>query len=630
MRMARFGSVLLTLLAFAVSAAPAAAQSGPPVQYRVTIPEPEHHWLQVEATFEGLGAMPLRARMSRSSPGRYAVHEFAKNVFRVEAWDGTGRPLTITRPDVDEWRVEAHGGTVRLVYRIFGDQADGTYMAVDTTHAHLNMPATFMWAVGLDTRPISIAFTPPPGSGWTVGTQLMPTADPFVFTAPNLQYFLDSPTEIARLLESTFEVADGGRQARFRLVAHADATQADLDALARLVERLVREQRAVFGAFPVFEPGAYTFLLDYVPWADGDAMEHRNSTYISDPGVSIRTAAGRTSALDAISHEFFHVWNVERIRPAGLEPFDFTRENITCCLWLAEGFTQYYGPLLLRRAGLVPQLSLSPISVVMNSPARAVRSPVEMSEHGPFADAGVANDIHDRSRTFISYYTDGAALAFGLDLMIRERTAGRLSLDDFMRRLWERFGAVPASAPGLVARPYTLADLRGELADLVGDRTFADAVFDRHIEGREVIDYGRLLGLAGYVVRRVAPDRASMGPVPIQEDARGLLIGGDRFRSASALVPFGTPAYAAGLDRGDLVVSIDGQAATMAAWQAVLRRRPGEVVRLTIERRDGTRAAVTLTLAADPTIQVVAAETIGPLSDAARSFRDAWLRTRVP
>ena len=324
------------------------------------------------------------------------------------------------------------------------------------------------------------------------------------------------------------------------------------------------------------------------------------------------------------------MWNVERIRPAGLEPFDFTRENITCCLWLAEGFTQYYGPLLLRRAGLVPQLSLSPISVVMNSPARAVRSPVEMSEHGPFADAGVANDIHDRSRTFISYYTDGAALAFGLDLMIRERTAGRLSLDDFMRRLWERFGAVPASAPGLVARPYTLADLRGELADLVGDRTFADAVFDRHIEGREVIDYGRLLGLAGYVVRRVAPDRASMGPVPIQEDARGLLIGGDRFRSASALVPFGTPAYAAGLDRGDLVVSIDGQAATMAAWQAVLRRRPGEVVRLTIERRDGTRAAVTLTLAADPTIQVVAAETIGPLSDAARSFRDAWLRTRVP
>jgi predicted metalloprotease with PDZ domain len=455
MRMARFGSALLMFLAIIASAVPARAQAGAPVRYRVTIPEPEHHWLQVEVTFEGLGAMPLRARMSRSSPGRYAVHEFAKNVFHVEAWDASGRALAVTRPDVDEWHVEGHGGAVRLVYQVFGDQADGTYMAVDTTHAHLNMPATFMWGVGLDARPIAITFTPPQGSGWTVGTQLFPTADPFAFTAPNLQYFLDSPTEMARLIESTFEVLDGGRPARFRLLAHADAAQADLDALARLVERLVREQRAVFGAFPVFEPGSYTFLLDYVPWADGDAMEHRNSTYISDPGVSIRTPAGRTSALDAISHEFFHVWNVERIRPAGLEPFDFTRENITCCLWLAEGFTQYYGPLLLRRAGLVPQLPLSPVSVVMNSPARALRSPVEMSEHGPFADAGVANDVHDRSRSFISYYTDGAALAFGLDLMIRERTSGRLSLDDYMRRLWERFGAVAGAAPPPVGPPHT-------------------------------------------------------------------------------------------------------------------------------------------------------------------------------
>jgi predicted metalloprotease with PDZ domain len=181
-----------------------------------------------------------------------------------------------------------------------------------------------------------------------------------------------------------------------------------------------------------------------------------------------------------------------------------------------------------------------------------------------------------------------------------------------------------------VDRPYTLTDLRRELGDLVGDRAFADTVFDRHVLGREVMDYARLLGLAGYLVRRVAPDRAWMGSVPIQEDARGLLIGGDRFGGRSALVPFGTPAYAAGLDRGDLVVAIDGQAATMAGWQAVVRRRPGDQVPLTVERRDGRRVSVTLTLSADPTVQIVPAEATGPISDAARLFREAWLRTRVP
>ena len=170
---------LAAIVLLFVLAASVRAQTPAPITYRVTFPEPEHHWMQVEVTFPGLGTAPLKARMSRSSPGRYAVHEFGKNVFWVEAFNGAGRKLSYTRPDVDGWDVAGHDGTVRLVYKIFGDHADGTYMAVDTTHAHLNMPAAFMWAAGLEARPMRITFVPPAGSNWRVGTQLFTTNDAF-------------------------------------------------------------------------------------------------------------------------------------------------------------------------------------------------------------------------------------------------------------------------------------------------------------------------------------------------------------------------------------------------------------------------------------------------------------------
>ena len=189
---------------------------------------------------------------------------------------------------------------------------------------------------------------------------------------------MDSPTELSAFVDATFAVASAdGTPRLFRVVAHGGGDRKDVEALAAMIERLVREQEAVFGELPVFEPGTYTFLLDYMPWVTADAMEHRNSTFITQPGLSLATPEGRRRALDAISHEFFHVWNVERIRPAGLEPFDFTRANVTCCLWLAEGFTQYYGPLLLARAGLVNRPPLVECGRdTMNAPGRACVLPL--------------------------------------------------------------------------------------------------------------------------------------------------------------------------------------------------------------------------------------------------------------
>jgi predicted metalloprotease with PDZ domain len=616
----------LASLVLLSAALPAAAQDPSPITYRVSFDGAPHHWLEVEATFPDIDrAAPLRVRMSRSSPGRYSIHEFAKNVFSFEAFDGAGRRLGATRPEADEWVVAGHDGTVRIVYRVFGDHADGTYLGVDTTHGHLNMPAAFMWAVGQDLRPIRVSFAPPAGSNWKVATQLFAGPTPFEFTAPNLQYFMDSPTELSNFLMSTFDVDERGGKRTFRLAVHGPGSQADVDALAAMVRRIVAEQAEVFGEFPVFEPGHYTFLLDFVEWASSDGMEHRNSTSIAIPGLSIQTANGRQLALSLIAHEFFHVWNVERIRPADLEPFDFTRANVSCCLWFAEGFTDYYGELSLARAGLADQAPVSSVASVANRSGRLVRSAVEMSEHAPFVDRAVSTDLTDSGRSYISYYEYGQTLALALDLSLRSRTDGRRSLDDFMRRLWQEHGRQAAARPGYVARPYTLTDLRTALVEVSGDRRFADEFFDRYIEGREFPDFPVLLGPAGYVVQSMAPGRGWIGDVPVAAVGDGLVVG--RGRGDPTLVPFATPLYDAGVDLDDVITRIDGQPATQAAWNALSQRKPGDSVTLAVRRRDGQMVTTKATLAEDPRILVVPVEAAGlAATPAQRAFRQAWLQ----
>jgi predicted metalloprotease with PDZ domain len=608
-----------------------------PIVYRISFPEPEHHWMQVEMTVTALGTQPLQARMSRSSPGRYAVHEFAKNVFWFEAVDGNGKALTFTRPNVDEWDVAGHDGTVKVTYKIFGDHADGTYFGVDTTHAHLNMPAAFMWAMGRDADSVEFTFVPPAGLDWKIATQLYPTSDSWTFTAPNLQYFMDSPTELSNFTMTTFTVPNAdGTPANFRVMLHGGGgSDQDIATFTSMIQRLVREEMAVFGELPTYEPGYYTFLVDFVPWGFGDGMEHRNSTSISEPGTLISTEQGRLVALDTVAHEFFHNWNVERIRPEGLEPFDFTRENITCCLWLAEGFTQYYGTLLGTRAGFADSSARPPASgnviAVINGSGRQVRSAVQMSQYGPFSDAAQSIDLRDANRTFISYYTIGAAVAFGLDLTLRDKTAGTRSLDDYMKLLWAKFGKPAGSAPGLVGHPYTVKDLRDALAELTNDRIFADDFFNRYVEGREVVDYATLLEKAGFSLRPARPGSGWIAAVGVSEVPGGLAVGvaggrGGRGGGAGTPVPFNTPLYTAGVDESDLITTIDGAPATIAVWGALSQKKPGDKITLGVQRRDGRRVTATATLAEDPTLEI---GSMVSLTDAQRAFRAAWLGSKA-
>jgi predicted metalloprotease with PDZ domain len=605
-----------TVLPLAVTAVVLLArvpQGASPITYRLSFPEPQHRWMQVEAVFAELPAAPLELRMSRASPGRYSLHDFAKNVYDVHVHDTGGRELITTRPDPYGWTVPRHGPNVTVRYKVFGDRIDGTYLAVDTTHAHINMPAAIMFARGLDDRPAALTFVPPAGeSKWRVATQLHAGSTPFDFTAPNLQYLMDSPAEFGPVAIKTFQL--DGRT--FRFAVHHTGTDGELDAFVRDVEKIVRAEGGVFGEYPAYEPGHYTFLAEYLPYADGDGMEHRNSTVVTSSG-SIRLR--RDGLLDTVAHEFFHNWNVERIRPRSLEPFDFERANISGELWLAEGFTQYYGPLALSRSGLrdLPS-TLATMNGLMRSvaqgPGREVRSAVEMSQMAPFTDGGRPIDRTNWSNTFISYYPYGGAIALGLDLSLRDRSNGRVSLDDFMRAMWRTHGKPGGSREGYVDHPYTLDDAEARLAE-VSDAAFARDFFARYIRGRELVDYRRLFERAGLTLRKTNAGRAWWGEVRL--DARpGLRV--------SATPNANTPAYRAGLDFDDEIRSLDGQKVSSAGDVAgiVSRHRPGDTLAIEILDRGGSVRTSRVVLAEDPAEELVPSQSA---TAEQREFRRAWL-----
>jgi predicted metalloprotease with PDZ domain len=609
-------TVLLLLL-------PLAAWAQSPIAYRLSFPQPEHRWMQVEITFTEVPAGVLDLRMSRSSPGRYALHEFAKNVYNVRVTDAAGMPLSVTRPNPHQWSVSGHSGYVRVSYSVFGDRVDGTYLGIDSTHAHINMPSALMWARGLEMRAATVRFEPPAGASWRVASQLLPGADPLTFTAPNLQYLMDSPTEFSGFALRTFQIAGSPGNPLFRLAVHHQGSDADVDAFAADVQKVVGEARHVFGEYPAFEGNTYTFIADYLPWASGDAMEHRNSTFLSS-NSTIRT--NRLGLLGSVSHEFFHVWNVERIRPRSLEPFNFEDANMSGELWLAEGFTNYYEPLILTRAGLM-QLddfagaAAGAINTVAQRPGRLIRSAEEMSRFAPFVDAATSIDRTNFDNSFISYYTWGEAIGLALDLTLRGRSDGAITLDHFMRALWLKHGKPGGRLPGYVDNPYTIDDAKAVLAEVAGDRAFADDFFARYIQGHELADYRQLLARAGLLLRPRNPEQGSAGDLRLQ-DVRGMV-------RVAAAVPFGSPAYTVGLERDDAILSIGGGPAANAAEveRAIRARRPGASIPVVFERR-GQQLRATLRLVADPTLELVPAEQAGqPLTPAQRRFRDEWLRS---
>jgi predicted metalloprotease with PDZ domain len=619
-----FGVVIVVLWSTSVWA------QGQPVEYKLSFPAPEHRWMQVEARFPNVPAGPLQVRMARTSPGRYALHEFAKNVFDVAIVNGKGQAIAATRPDPHQWDIASHDGTVVITYKVFGDRTDGTYLGIDDMHAHINIPAALMFARGWFERPARVTFVQPPGKQWRVATQLFPTADPLVYTAPNIHYLMDSPTDFSNFMLREFRVDDGQKRSgpapTFRIALTHDGTEAEADLFAKDVERIVRETVPVFGELPNFETNTYTFLSVYLPWANGDGMEHRNSTSLTSSGA-LRNPQQRNGILGTVAHEFFHAWNMERLRSQGVEPFDFEQADMSDDLWLGEGFTNYFDGLIQHRAGFTDLDGFAGelagvINAVTLSPGRIFRSAVDMSRLAPFVDAAASIDRTAWPNLFISYYTYGQAIGLGLDLSLRDRSNGKVTGDDYMRGLWAQFGRPGQKEPGKVSTAYNIDGLKESLAKISGDRGFANDFFSKFVEGREVVDYGRLLGRAGLIMRKRAAGRAFVGQVSLTPGGSSLKVNG--------LVPWESALYKAGVAQDDQLVSLDGTALTsMANYEEALgRHKPGDRVPLRFVRRSGETVNATLVLDEDPRVEVVPVEkTGGTLTDDQKRFRESWLNS---
>ena len=571
------------------------------VAYSISFPNAVHHEADVQVTFSDVKPGKFSFRMSRTSPGRYALHEFAKNVYNVKATNGKGEALEITRPDPYQWVVNSTDGIVHVSYTLFANRGGGTYAQVDETHAHLNIPATFMFANSHAENPIEITFDPRKDLDWKIATQLKKETENN-YSAPNLQYFMDSPTELSNHQLRSFEVDSQ----KINFVLHHNGTDAELDSYFEKVKAVVLQEKSVFGELPSFDFGEYTFLGCYIPNASGDGMEHRNSTILTSTN-----SLAEGGAIGTVSHEFFHAWNVERIRPQSLEPFSFEEANMSGELWFAEGFTSYYTNLILCRAEVITVEEYinglnGTFNYVWNSPGTKFFNPIEMSYQAPFVDAAKSVDPVNRGNTFISYYSYGSVLGLALDLSLRNHPQ-ELNLDDFMKLVWTNYGKEEV--------PYTVENLNQALNEYAGE-TFGNDFFQNYIYDSKMPKYNDLLTSAGIDLKRF-----SKTPYFGASVSNGIIDGEPTMKG---------PAYNAGLDTGDQIISVNGQTLNeKTTFDSILEKLTFRNKMTLVINRYGNEKIVNVSLGKNPTYYIRTYESIGAeISNQMMTFRNAWLNKK--
>lgn len=584
------------------------------VSYRVSFPNAVHHEARIALTVTGVSAAPAIFEMSRSSPGRYATHEFGKNVYQVTASDANGASLPLVRISGDRYEVPKHGSGITITYTLYGNYADGTYVGIDPESIHLNMPGTFMWMKGMDEAPIEISFDLPGENKGVIATQLVPTEDPHRFTASGLQYFMDSPTKIGDLAFREWQIHNpDGKTFTMRIALEAYASNEQFTELETAVKKIVSEAQAVYGEFPIYDHGTYTFIASANPYVHGDGMEHRNSTMISQTMFSFSAR----NLFGVFAHEYFHNWNVERIRPKTLEPFQFDKANMSNELWFAEGFTQYYGNLLLSRSGLTEEsnylyILANLVNAKENTPGAQFYSPVQASNHAVYVDAGVSVDKTNYPNMFTSYYTYGAAIALAMDIEMQTRY--HKTLDAYMKAMWLRFGKTEI--------PYTLATMQETLAS-VTDKKFAADFYKKYILGHEPINYTHLLSMAGFDLENSSDGKAYLGMNTGMNRMNRLAIVSNTI--------IGSPAYLAGLDTDDEILQLDGlPVKNNSDINAFLKdKKPGEIIEISFRHRNIERKTK-LTIGIRNTPVLVPFEKEGKtLTSEMKKIRDSWFQSNT-
>ncbi len=547
-----------------------------PISYTLRFPAPQTHYVEVEALVPTEGRPEVELLMAVWTPGSYMVREFARNLEAVTAWSDSGEPLPITKTSKNRWRVEARSPKISVRYKVYSREMSVRTNFVDEGFAILNGAPTFLTLAGGEKRPHDVRLVLP--AQWRTAVSALPgiSEDAHAWRAADFDTLIDSPIYAGNAPVYRFEVA--GRP--HLLVNEGEGNIWDGPRSAADVERITRELAAFWGVVP-YERYVFFNLITEA----GGGLEHRDSSVLMTSRWKSRTREAYNDWLALVSHELFHAWNVKRLRPAELGPFDYEGEVYTRSLWFAEGVTSYYDELLVHRAGMtrrdeyLKKLSKQ-IEALQTTPGRLVQ-PLEESSF----DAWIKYYRRDENsiNTGISYYTKGSVVAFLLDARIRTATGGKRSLDDVLRLAWKRHSGERGFEPG---------ELRATVREVAG--TDLDAWMAHALESAEELDYSE--ALAWYGLRFVESEKENGKDGKSAKDESkdeeppgwlGIETEVQAGRVVVTQVKRDTPAYAAGVNVGDELIAVGDYRVPPEGWKDRLKAyRPGQKDALLLARRE--------------------------------------------
>jgi predicted metalloprotease with PDZ domain len=603
---------MLAGLAGPMRAAEEPAASALQLEYRLILSHPNLHLVSVEISAGKVSGEFIDFVMPAWAPGRYAIYDFAKNVQEFEAEGASGQPLPWSSLDKQTWRVDIRqaGGSAKVRYHVFANDLSGSFSQFDSTHANLNGPSIFMYAAGHKPDPLTLSVDAP--KDWQLISGFSDDTSVRTFRAPNYDRLVDTPIEAGSETKLT-QFQERGKT--FRVAVHSYGEEdVDLSKLREGLQKIVHTETALMPA-PDFDH--YTFIFHFAPGISmGDGMEHLNSTQIVIQGTLSSSLA---EALETAAHEFFHVWNVKRLRPAALGPFDYTREVYTQSLWLAEGVTSYVSYFSLLRAGLwtrdqfLARLS-EEVRELERESGRTLMSAESSSFHAWFYDRAPQMQETDFANSTISYYNKGALLGMLLDLEVQSRTQGAKSLLDVLSLLYHKFYEAPQATYYGPGRGYEEQDILTAVNEVAGsDFT---PFFDNYVHGTAPLPYNNELGAAGLALRVSVPAGSppSMGITTLPDNVGARIF---------AVRPGGA-ADRAGLGRDDLLIAVDNQSLATEDLDARLRAYlPGASVPFTVQRQ-GRREIINVTLDPPAPTSYTIQELPGS-SPQQVAIRDRWL-----
>jgi len=500
------------------------------------------------------------------TPGSYLVREFERHVQDFAATDASGQALQWEKLNKDSWRVVTKAsGDWRATYRVYANELSVRTNELNSDHAFWNNAALLMYLEGFLSAPSTLQILAP--QPWKVATPLPLEPGPKnTFRAENFDILYDSPVEVSNFKTLLFNV--NGVPHRIVIDGEGNYDPARMQAdVKKIVEAAVE---LMGGEIPYRD---YTFFL-HLRSNTGGGLEHLNSTALGFRRFGFKPEAGYRGFLSLVAHEFFHLWNVKRIRPDALGPFDYTKENYTRLLWVAEGVTSYYENVILRRAGLISDKDFLADAArgfqdLQNTPGRLVMSAEEAS-----FDAWIKYYRQDENsiNSQVSYYDKGAILGLLLDLEIRKRSRGTKSLDDVMRYLYSEFYKKD--------RNYTPKDFQ-TISEMMAGSSLEE-FFAKYVRGREELDYNSALAAAGLRL-----DTIGATPKPVEMAYLGADVAQENDRLIVRRVYAGSPAYEQGLNTGDQIVAFNNMRATKDFFDArIAEKRLGDLVNLAIFRFD--------------------------------------------